>query len=202
MIPKIPLRIMWQLPCLHPSSLRETWGIQASAFIQCGLVCSLPPPDRNLSVNCTIVNSQNSLIKALNYSWAVYGFNSGHFLLTISKRNLPFSVVLVCDPFKYCRALFHEFSPCPTVLPSAGALLDRIHASGKQVLLDGYLIHSHCYKTNEPSTTFWGIQTSIDIQLRLIWKLNLFIAFVHPDHAGRSVSKLVRQLTSLGWVLS
>ena len=138
----------------------------------------------------------------MNFSWAVYGFNSGHFLSTISKRNLPFSVVLVCDPFQYGRALFHEFSACPTVLPSAGALLDHIHASGEQVPLDGYLVHSHCYQTNEPVTPFCGIQASIVIQLRLIWKLNLFIAFVHLDHNGRSVLKFVKQLTSSGWVLS
>jgi hypothetical protein len=140
--------------------------------------------------------------RGMIFSWAIYGFNSGHFLLTVSKRNLPFSVVLACDPFEYGRALFHEFSACPTILPSAGALLDHIGASGKQVPLDWYLIHSHRYQTNEPATTFWGIQASIVIQLRSIWKFNLFIAFVHPDHNGRSVSKFVKQLTSSGWVLS
>ena len=86
--------------------------------------------------------------RVMNFSWAVYGFNSGHFLSTISKRNLPFSVVLVCDPFKYGRALFHEFSACPTVLPSVAALLDHIFcASGKQIPMDGYLIHSHLTKS-------------------------------------------------------
>ena len=69
--------------------------------------------------------------RAMNYSWAVYGFNSGHFLLTISKRNLPFSVVLACDPFEYDGALFYEFSACPTVLPSVAALLNHIRASGE-----------------------------------------------------------------------
>ncbi len=75
----------------------------------------------------------------MNFLWAVYGFNVGHSLLTISK-NLPFSVLLACDPFEYSHALFHEFSTCPKVLPSAGTLLDHIRASGEQVLLDGYLI--------------------------------------------------------------
>jgi len=93
-------------------------------------------------------------------SWAVYVFNSGHFLLTISKWNLPFSVMLACNPFKYSRALFHEFSACPKVLPFAGALLDHIRSSTKQAPLDRYLIHSHFYQTNEPATAFWGIQAS------------------------------------------
>ena len=110
--------------------------------------------------------------------------------------------MLACDPFKFGRALFHEFSACSIVLPSVGALLDHICASGEQVPLDGYLIHSNRYQINEPTTAFWGIQASIVIQLRLIRKLNLFIAFVHPDHDGCSVSKLVKQLTSSGWVLS
>jgi hypothetical protein len=55
---------------------------------------------------------------------------------------------------------------------------------------------------NEPATTFWNIQAAIVTQLRLIWQLNLFVAFVHPDHDGRSVSKFVNQLLSSGWVLS
>jgi hypothetical protein len=122
--------------------------------------------------------------------------------LDIFKQNLPFFVVLVCDPFEYGRALFYEFSACPTVLPSAGTLLNHICASGEQVPLDGYLIHSHRYQTNVPATAFWGIQASIVIQLRLIRKLNLFIALVYPDHDNRSISKFVKQLTSSGWVLS
>jgi hypothetical protein len=55
---------------------------------------------------------------------------------------------------------------------------------------------------NEPATTFWNIQAVIVTQLRLIWQLNLFVAFVHPDHDGRSVSKFVNHLLSSGWVLS
>ncbi len=140
--------------------------------------------------------------RAMNNSWAVYGFNSEHFLSTISKRNLLFSVVLACDPFEYGCALFREFSACPTVLPSTAALLDHICASGELISLDGYLIHSHHYQTNEPATAFWSVQASIVIQLQLIRKLNLFIAFVHPDHDSHSVFKFVKQLTSSGWVLS
>ena len=40
------------------------------------------------------------------------------------------------------------------------------------------------------------------IQLWLIRKLNIFVAFVHPDHDGHSVYKFVTQVTSSGWVLS
>jgi len=39
--------------------------------------------------------------RATTFSWALYGFNSGHFASTVEKRNLPIQVVLACDPFEY-----------------------------------------------------------------------------------------------------
>jgi hypothetical protein len=121
---------------------------------------------------------------------------------TISKRNLPFHALLACNLYEYGCALFSEFVHCQTVLPSAASLLDHIRGSGEQGPIDGYLIHSHCYQTSEPTSTFWAIQASIVLQLQSIQRLNLFVAFVHPDHDGRSVSKLVSQLKFSGWVIS
>ena len=80
---------------------------------------------------------------ATMFSWAIYGFNSGHFVSTIEGRNLPFRIVLGCDPFEYGRSLFGEFAKCPIVLPSAASLLDHIRGSGNQGHIDGYIIHSH-----------------------------------------------------------
>jgi hypothetical protein len=45
----------------------------------------------------------NSELPVIAYSvshlpWAVYGFNLGHFVLTIKQRNFHFSIVLACDP--------------------------------------------------------------------------------------------------------
>jgi hypothetical protein len=91
------------------------------------------------------------------FSWAVYLFNSGHFASTISKRNLPFNVLLACDSYAYGRALFDKFTGCRCILPSAATLLDHIRGSGDQSLLDGYLIHSHCYQTSEPTNAFWSL---------------------------------------------
>jgi hypothetical protein len=136
------------------------------------------------------------------FSWAVYSFNSGHFSLTISTRNLPFYVLLACDPYEYVCALFTKFTGCQCILPSAAALLDHIRGSGDQCLIDGYLIHSHRYRTSEPTTAFWSIQASIVAQLQAIRKLRLFVAFVHPDHDSRSVSRFVAQLSKSGWVIS
>ncbi len=137
-----------------------------------------------------------------HFSWVVYLFNSGHFASTISKRNLPFNILLACDPYAYGRLLFNKFTGCQSILPSAAALLNHIHGSGDQSLLDGYLIHSHWFQTSEPTNAFWSLQASIVAQLQAIWILRLFVAFVHPDHGSRSVSKFITQLTKSGWVIS
>ncbi len=60
------------------------------------------------------------------FKWAAYGFNSGHFVSTINKRNLPFDIVLACDPFAYGRSLFHDIAHCTNVFDSASTLLNHI----------------------------------------------------------------------------
>jgi hypothetical protein len=124
------------------------------------------------------------------------------FLSTISKQNLPFCALLACNPYEYGCTLFSEFVHCPTVLTSAASLLDHIRGSGEQEPIDGYLIHSHHYQMSEPTSAFWAIQASIELQLQSIQRLNLFVAFVHPNHDGRSISKFVSQLKSSRWVIS
>jgi hypothetical protein len=103
--------------------------------------------------------------QAAHFNWAVYLFNSGHFASTISMRNLPFDILLACNPYAYGHGLFNEFTECPCILPSVAALLDHICGSGDQSLIDGYLIHSHCYQTSEPTNAFWNLQASIVAQL-------------------------------------
>jgi hypothetical protein len=134
----------------------------------------------------------------MHFVWAIYGFNLGHVLSTMSKRNLPFHVVLACNPYESNQALFHEFVWCPLVLPSAAALLDHTCGLGDQGPIDGYLIHSHRYQNSEPATAFWTIQASIVAQLCIIQKLNVFVAFVHPDHDGRAVTNFMSLLKSSG----
>jgi hypothetical protein len=147
-----------------------------------------------------LYNSEPPVIaySASHFPWAVYGFNSGHFVSTIEQRNLPFLIILACDPYAHGRALFHKITKCPTLLPSAGALLDHICASGNTSPIDGYLIHSHRYQSSEPTTTFWLLQASIVEQLYAIRKLHLFVAFIHPDHDGRSVTKFATRLHPQG----
>ena len=137
------------------------------------------------------------------FDWAIYGFNSGHFISTIRSRNLPFSIVLACDPYEPNRALFREFAPsCKTVLSGANALLDHVRGSGVTSALHGYIIHSHRYSASETTSRFWQLQASILKQLRLTRSLSIFVAFVHPDHDGRSVDLFVHKIIPDGWEVS
>jgi hypothetical protein len=90
----------------------------------------------------------------LKFDWAVYGFNGGHFSLMITELGMPFNIVLACDPYANGWALFKEISLCPTILSSAPALLDHIHASGITAPLTGYLIHSTDTQVRSQHTAF------------------------------------------------
>jgi hypothetical protein len=149
----------------------------------------------------------NSKLPVIAYSishfpWTVYGFNSGHFVSTIKHCNLPFLIILACNLYAHGCALFHKVAKCPTILPSTGALLDHIYASGNTSSINGYLIHSHRYQSSKPTTTFWLLQASVVEQLYAIRKLCLFIAFIHPDHDGCSATKFVTRLHPQGWIIS
>ena len=103
-----------------------------------------------------------------HFDWAVYGFNSGHFISSIRSLGLPFNITLSADPFVNGRSLFMEFSTKPSpILSGASALLHHVRSSGITSILLGYLIHSHRYLTTKPTSCFWEIQASIVTQLRL-----------------------------------
>jgi hypothetical protein len=58
-------------------------------------------------------------LQILQFSWAVYTFQGGHFASTIQSRNLPFHVKLACNPFESGRSLFQEFASCRQVFGTA-----------------------------------------------------------------------------------
>ena len=51
------------------------------------------------------------------FTWAVYGFNCGHFVSSIQSKNLPFDILLAADVFLAGRAMFQEFTSCSAILP-------------------------------------------------------------------------------------
>jgi hypothetical protein len=141
----------------------------STSLCNCPLQFGTLTSGNNKGSICALYNSKFPAIayRSTHFTWVVVnGFNLGHFPSTISKQNLPFWVVLTCDPYKANCALFQEFVPsCPSVLPSTASLLDHICGSGKQGLIDGYLIHLHSYQTSKPTSVFWTIQASIAVQL-------------------------------------
>jgi hypothetical protein len=38
--------------------------------------------------------------QVLQFSWAVYCYNGGHFASTIQSQNLPFHFCLACNPYE------------------------------------------------------------------------------------------------------
>jgi hypothetical protein len=99
-----------------------------------------PSHDSKCLYNSDITRAAGMLAR---FTWAVYGFNSGHFLTPINDGGIPFAIVVASDPYVSGRKLFRELTDCPTVLDSASALLDHVRASGITSPLTGYVIHSH-----------------------------------------------------------
>jgi hypothetical protein len=136
------------------------------------------------------------------FDWAVYSFNSGHFVSSIRSWNLPFNVTLARDPYSQGRALFKEFTGCNSILSGAAELLNHVRSSGHTSVLHGYPIHSHRFASSDATRKFWEIQSSIMVQLRLIRSLSIVIAIVHPDHDGNAVKIFLRNLKKDSWIIT
>lgn len=137
-----------------------------------------------------------------SFQWAVYSFNSGHFISSIKLRSLPFTIALACDPSAIGRSLFHDMTKCQHVMPSAASLLDHIRSSGIRTTIDGYLIHSHRFTEQSQSKQFWSLQHSIIANLRVIRSLKLFVAHIHPDQDERVIQSFQTSCKREGWVIT
>jgi hypothetical protein len=138
------------------------------------------------------------------FNWAVYGFNSGHFISSIRLLGLPFAIVLASGEYAHSHSLFTKLSTCTgPILGECCALLDHIKASRITSKLSGYLVHSRRYDSTEPTSRFWQLQAAIVLQLRLTCLLLIVVTFVHPDHNSRAVSlQFINKLKSDGWLIS
>ena len=139
-----------------------------------------------------------------HFDWAVYGFNSGHFISSIQSLGLPFNITLAATPFVHGCSLFTEFSATPSpILSGASALLHHMHSSGITSIISGYLIHSHRYLSTKPTSRFGEIQALIVTQLRLTRSLSIVMALMHPEHDSHAVTQnLVNQLRKDGWIIT
>ena len=158
-----------------------------------------PAADARALYNSDLTLSASQLCK---FDWAVYGFNSGHFVSSSRARSIPFNVVLACDIIPSARALFNEFTKCKLIFSSLSAMLDHIRSSGHTSLLHGYMIHSPHLVGREANSKFWDLQSAVIDQLRTIRRLQCFAVFLHPRHDSNPVRRFKSKLTRGGWVLS
>ena len=93
------------------------------------------------------------------YSFAVYGFNSGHFVGTSTA--LPIQVAVSADTHHCGRAMFKKYTSCPKVCDSASILLQNIVRSKAKTTIHCYCIHTHRFLKQETEKTFWPTQIAI-----------------------------------------
>ena len=138
--------------------------------------------------------------EAISFSFAIYGFNSGHF---ISHHDLPpFEVVLAADIHQCGRALFKQFTRCPTISNSADDLLGRISSSTATTTIHGYCIHSHRFGRRETKQAFWTVQAAIVRALRAKRGLTALWVYIHPSCDMKLALGFRRAIQRTGWILS
>ena len=116
--------------------------------------------------------------RLLHFNWAVYSFGGGHFVSTVSSRNLPFQITLTCDQYECGRALFREFTTCPDILSSSNDLLHHIRALDDTLQIHGYLIHSLHFRDSNTTSSFWQLKSSIVEQLCSLRNLQMVVAVI------------------------
>jgi hypothetical protein len=126
-----------------------------------------------------------------------------YIALTVGTLSIPFEIMAF--PLASFLQLTHSpmaghyfgNSLCPTILSGASALLDHVCSSGLKSKLTGYIVHSHRYQGSKPTQKFW------DIQAHNVKSLSIFMAFVHPDHDGCTVScGFFTKLCNNSWLIS
>lgn len=137
-----------------------------------------------------------------SFSFAIYGFNSGHFPSTLGEHSLPFDVVLAADLTQVGRSLFKEFTSCPSISDSSDSLLNSIITSQVTTVVHGYIIHSHRFLLPNTEKKFWKTQSAIVNALRKRRSLIIFAAFIHSDCDMTLVDEFHAKLSRCGWIIS
>ena len=103
----------------------------------------VPLHDRNISL-CAA-----SLVA---YSFAMYGFNSDHFVR--ASAALPSQVRVAADTLPCGRAMFKKYTSCPKVCDSASGLLQSVASSKAKTTIHCYCIHAHMFLKKETEKAF------------------------------------------------
>ena len=140
--------------------------------------------------------------RASRFSFAVYGFNSGHVFSSNLSKALPFDVLIAADPDPCGRALFHDIGHVPIVLESSHDLLSHIASSKTNYIVDGYIIHCPRTLRYNSHTTFWRLQGNIIQACRHRRSLQVFVAHLHPSTPFSVMASFRARMRDDGWLLT
>ena len=156
----------------------------------------------SMSRRITLHNQEISVYASelVSHSFAIYGFNSGHFTNRFSTG--PLSVAIAADTRPCGRAMFKKFTSCPRICDSADGLLHSITSSKAKSVIHGYLIHTHRFLSRDTERRFWSVQAAIVRALREHRSLIIVWAFVHPSCDRTLVKGFNRALRRTGWIIS
>jgi hypothetical protein len=138
----------------------------------------------------------------LKMPWAVYGFNSGHFISSVQTRSLPFDIVMAADVTKEGRALFTEFTSCTIVKKGVKELYHHVRVSGDNLPLCGYLIHAQKFVSMDMTADFWQLQLSLIVQLQKLRSLGLVLAFIPIEQDCKPVKQFCTNIRKDGWLVT
>jgi hypothetical protein len=135
-----------------------------------------------------------------SFSFAVYGFNSGHF---ISRAyDFPIDIVLAADALPSGRALFKQFAACPQICTSSSDLLRCINASKASSTIHGYMIHTHMFQHNVNEKEFWSTQSKIVRSLQSKRGLQTLLVHINSDCDMSHARAFRRSLVRDNWIFS
>eukprot|EP00956_Cyclotella_meneghiniana_P018530 scaffold30928_cov30-Cyclotella_meneghiniana.AAC.3 len=134
--------------------------------------------------------------------WAVYAFNTGHFVDNFTQQDRQCRVVLAADPYLEGRSCFSEFTDCKCILSGAADLLNHIRSSGDSSLIDGYIIHSHQLPSTSSVSKFWQLHATIITELHKLRGLSMFIAFLSLENDSHPLQQLDSSLSNRGWIIT
>ncbi len=134
--------------------------------------------------------------QVLEFSRAVYSFHRGHFCINHSMSKPALSSLISMGP-SWVR---------PITIPGIHIMpphLQPCYRSPKPhpriwwYISNPWLFDPFSTFSNEQNDhTFWQIQATIILQLRLVRLLSIIIAMIHPDHDGRSMKTFSSNLKS------
>ena len=140
--------------------------------------------------------------EATLYTFAIYGFNSGHFISRNSSQPVSFDVALAADTRQCGRAMFKQFTRSPLIANSASDLLRAVTASKATSTVNTYVIHTHRFLFGTTEKNFWSTQAAIVRALRSNRGLTVLVIYVQKECDSSLVNGFRRANSRVGWIFS